>query len=211
VATQAETSAIDFSSQQVGIDDPPVLLQYPALTSPDDYEWERVGVALRRISRLRVRNRQDAEDLVQDTFLTMVAKRHDVELEKGLLVWGLGILRNKIGNYYRRRRHEVPWGSVSSPQHRHLEGWGRGSCPEAGVLRIELATLVQSLLEELSPDERIAVELLLQGLRVRDIAFCLRPQTYQNIANRLCRGRRKIAGRLAKMGYARRGWHSRRG
>jgi RNA polymerase sigma factor (sigma-70 family) len=208
VAIHAERPLVQFPTSGVGADVLPLLLGDSGPCSPDDEEWGKVGVALRRISRLRVRNRQDAEDLVQDAFLTMVAKHRGVELKKGLLVWGLGILRNKIGNYYRRRRHEVPWGPANAPPRRNLEGSTRGSNPEAEVLGIELAALVASLLEHLSPDERVAVELLLEGLRVREIAFRLRPQTYQNVANHLCRGRKKIARRLARLGYARRGWHS---
>src|SRR5262245_44132029 len=65
-------------------------------------ELARIRMVLRKLTALRIENPEDAEDLVQETLLTMTEKCPEIELRKGLLVWGMGILRKKVGNYYRR-------------------------------------------------------------------------------------------------------------
>src|SRR5207247_5159091 len=77
--------------------------------SPEMRDWPteellRIRLVLKRLTALRVKNPDDAEDLVQEALLTMTQKFPEIELHKGLMVWGMGILRKKVGNYYRRCR-----------------------------------------------------------------------------------------------------------
>jgi len=57
------------------------------------------------IAKRRVRE-EDAEDLVQDALLVVHRKYRERAGSGGVLVWGLAILRNVIGNYYQARRRE---------------------------------------------------------------------------------------------------------
>ncbi len=60
-----------------------------------------------RIASKYVNNSADVQDVVQDTLKTIIEKQHLVENQNGFMAWCHGILRNKIGNYYKKRaRHE---------------------------------------------------------------------------------------------------------
>ena len=165
-----------------------------------DDEIAAIREALHKLALLRI-HFDDVEDLVQDTLLTIIAKPPSSELDKGLLVWSLGILRNKVGNYYRKsNRHstvdnagvgEKAWSqkSVSFPS------------PESKAFDTELRTLVREKVAELPPSQREVMELLVAGFDSREIVSHLRPERYQNVINRIHRGRKKLARELAKYGY----------
>ncbi len=61
------------------------------------------------LAKRRVRDEQDAEEIVQDALMTVVEKSASQTFEKSFLQWAFGVLRNKIGNYYqqRERRHRT--------------------------------------------------------------------------------------------------------
>ncbi len=159
-------------------------------------EIEHIRVVLRKLTSLRVENEADAEDLVQETLLTMALKCPVGGPDKGLLIWSMGILRKKIGNYYRRARRCVPMEVA------HLTDKTRAfPSPELKYLQSELAELVDKILAGFPEREREAMELCLAGLPTYEIAALLLPERYQNVVNRIFRGRRKIARRLAEHGY----------
>ncbi len=167
---------------------------------PDD-ELRRIRVVLQKLSELRVANAEDAEDLVQETFLTMTSKGLGVELEKGLLVWSMGILRNKVGNYYRKARRAAPLHDFSHHE-RSAANLGTGiQTPESRLHHAELRALITGILGGLTCGEREAVQLLLAGMPTGEIAARLHPVPYQNVVNRLHRGRKKLAAALAQFGY----------
>ncbi|MBZ5495310.1 MAG: sigma-70 family RNA polymerase sigma factor [Acidobacteriia bacterium] len=163
-------------------------------------ELGRIRLVLRKLTALRVGNPEDAEDLVQDTLLTMVRKAPEIDLEKGMLIWAMGILRRKVGNYYRRAqrftsldeqvRHSVRCSSVVPS-------------PEAILHHAELCAMIDAILSRLPPQEREAIDLFLAGRQTGEIVSLLRPERYQNIVNRVHRGRKKLAKELARFGYAR--------
>ena len=69
------------------------------------------GDALFRYAFLRVRRRDVAEDLVQETFLAGLRGRNTFRGSSSLRTWLVGILRNKILDYARqvaRGHHENP-------------------------------------------------------------------------------------------------------
>jgi len=181
--------------------------KYPA--GSEAHRWEeaelsQIRLVLRKLTSLRVGNPEDAEDLVQETMLTMVRKAPDIDIEKGLLIWAMGVLRRKVGNYYRRTQRCVPL-----EDHR-LAARPSGACttstlsPELNLHHAELKTTVDALILKLSPQEREAVDLYLAGLQTSEIASRLQPERYQNIVNRLHRGRKKLARELSRLGYGRR-------
>ena len=170
------------------------------------YEWtddeiEAIRAVLQRLTAVRIMNPNDAEDLVQETLLTMIMKHPGKELQKGNLVWGMGILRKKVGNYYRRTRRNVSLNARET----HTSQWTLqsrlSSSPETNVFHEELQNIIHRTLPRLPSSQRKAMELLLAGLQPGEIVRHLHPERYQNVINRLHRGRKKLAKELAKYGY----------
>lgn len=174
----------------------------PSLNDWSDDELKKIRCVLQKITALRVCNPDDAEDLVQETLLTMTEKCPEVEIRKGLLIWGMGILRYKIGNYYGQvRRYEEAGGEVRIRNCRSRAD--PSPTPEALLRYAELSRLIDAFLKTLSAGERNALVLFLRGYTTSEIVRALRPEHYQNVVNRLFRGRRKIARELERRGYPR--------
>jgi RNA polymerase sigma factor (sigma-70 family) len=180
------------------------LPEYAAGREPS--EWTDAEIAairrvLFRLTALRILNPTDAEDLVQDTLLTMIAKHPGFELEKGLLVWSMGILRKKVGNYYRKTRRFAYLGDQDSIDQNLTRELSVHTSPEAKVFHEELQGLIKETLAQLPSDQRQPIELLIAGLDSGEIVKKLYPERYQNVMNRIHRGRKKLAKELAKYGY----------
>jgi RNA polymerase sigma-70 factor, ECF subfamily len=65
--------------------------------------WIEVSVRLRRFIAARIRNRDDAEDVLQDVFVKIHDQLPRLEDSTRLLAWVYKITRNAITDYYRRR------------------------------------------------------------------------------------------------------------
>jgi RNA polymerase sigma factor (sigma-70 family) len=182
----------------------PAAYGKPSQILPDgwtDAEIAGIRDVLRRLTLRRIRNDHDAEDLVQETLLTMTRKLPGTELQKGLLVWALGILRRKIGNYYKMARRNDALDSEGVISRESGRCGSMTGAQESKLHYKELRTIVHRLLRSLPNKERRAVELLVRGLRTQEIAAAMAPEPYQNVANHLHRGRRKVTRALAKYGY----------
>jgi RNA polymerase sigma-70 factor (ECF subfamily) len=158
----------------------------------------RICKVLRRLAELRVRNVADAEDLVQDTLLTMVEKSAELPLRKGLLVWGMGILRKKIGNHYRKTQRRALTGSGDVPRP------AGAPTPEAMLHCEELQQIVARVLDRFPPEERRVMRLVLAGMPIFEVAELVETAPYQTIVNYSFRGRRKLVQHLERCGYSRR-------
>jgi RNA polymerase sigma factor (sigma-70 family) len=170
------------------------------------YEWTDEEIAairtvLQRLTALRIMDSYDAEDLVQDTLLTMIAKRPGYELEKGPLRWSMVILRNKVGNYYRKTQRLALRGHAKTPSRRMIGQTAVSGSPEAKMLQKELHQIVEEAMAQLPSSQRRPMELLLAGFDAGEIAEQLSPERYQNVINWLYRGRKKLARELVKHGY----------
>lgn len=174
----------------------------------EEDEIARIRAVLQKITRHRISNANDAEDLVQDTLLTMISRNPGKDLKKGLLIWCQGILRNKVGNYYRKtRRQEYLKEKHYGTRQRELLPPAVAS-PEITTSNREMQSIIETKLAELPPEIRHVMELLVSGLNAGEIARLLHPEPYQNVINRLYRGRKKLARELIKCGF---GPTSRRG
>jgi RNA polymerase sigma factor (sigma-70 family) len=173
---------------------------------PNPSDWTdddiaAIRVVLQKLTAIRIMNDNDAEDLVQDTLLTMIAKHPGPALEKGPLIWGMGILRNKVGNYYRKAQRYASLGQWEAhTQQQHEQSMIAGS-PEIKVLHKELQRIVDDTMAQLPSSQRQPMELLIAGLNTGEIVRQLYPERYQNVINRLHRGRKRLAKELAKYGY----------
>lgn len=80
--------------------------------SNDPETWvDEHADALFRYAILRARDRQAAEDLVQETFLAAVQKTDSFRFESSRRTWLIGILKHKVIDYHRkisRERTVVP-------------------------------------------------------------------------------------------------------
>jgi RNA polymerase sigma factor (sigma-70 family) len=166
-----------------------------------DNELEYIRATLHRVASLRILNTDDVEDIVQETLLTMTLKYPKEKLEKGLLIWSMGILRRKVGNYYRRSQRHISFDENILPGYGHKSGINKAMSPEEGARHSELRHLVDSMLTRLQPSERRVLNMHLDGMPAGDIAGELHPEKYQNVINRIHRGRAKLAKELVKFGY----------
>jgi RNA polymerase sigma factor (sigma-70 family) len=163
-----------------------------------DDEITAIRKVLRKMAVLRIWNSDDVEDLVQDTLLTIVSKPPGSELEKGLLVWSLGILRNKLGNYYRKPNRYVSLNKIETciPRQQSFS-----FSPEANASGKELRALVDEKVAEMPPSQREVMELLVSGFDSREIVSQMNTERRQNVINRIHRGRKKLSKELARYGY----------
>jgi len=157
--------------------------------------------ALQRITRRRILDANDAEDLVQDTLLTMITKHPGNDLKKGLLIWCQGILRNKVGNYYRKTRRYASIQAQHPEIHQQDQTSTAIASPEIAASNNELQSIIEEKLAEFPPPIRRVMELLVSGLEAGEIANRLSPEPYQNVINRLYRGRKRLARELVKCGF----------
>jgi RNA polymerase sigma factor (sigma-70 family) len=166
-----------------------------------DDEIAAIRVVLQKLTAIRILNDTDAEDLVQDTLLTMIAKSPGPALQKGPLIWSMGILRNKVGNYYRKAQRYASLGQWESQARYQNERSTLEGSPEVTMLQEELQQIVDDTMARLPISQRQPLELLMTGLNTGEIVRQLQPERYQNVINRLHRGRKKMAKELAKYGY----------
>jgi len=82
------------------------------VTAADDMDleaWVRAhGDALFGFARARLRDRGDAEDAVQETFLAALAGRGHYSGRSGERAWLFGILRHKVVDRLRERGRQTP-------------------------------------------------------------------------------------------------------
>lgn len=153
------------------------------------------------------RNRQDAEDLLQETYLRAYKYYDKFQEGTNFKAWLFKILKNTFINRYRKRQRQplknsfdeiedaFEWKLLESPL------TARGATPEEELMVDALDQDVQQALEALPEDYRTAVELAdLQGLSYREIADRL-GIPLGTVMSRLYRGRRKLEAVLLR--YAR--------
>ena len=153
------------------------------------------------------RNRQDAEDLLQETYLRAYKYYDKFQEGTNFKAWLFKILKNTFINRYRKRQRQPLKNSFDeiegSFESKLLESplTARGATPEEELMVDALDQDVQKALEALPEDYRTAVELAdLQGLSYREIADQL-GIPLGTVMSRLYRGRRKLEAVLLQ--YAR--------
>jgi RNA polymerase sigma-70 factor (ECF subfamily) len=83
-------------------------------TTPETERWlEDHGDALFRYALVRVRNRETAEDLVQDTLLAALRARDRFAGRSSVGTWLTGILKNKIIDHYRKQGRQTTFTDLS--------------------------------------------------------------------------------------------------
>jgi len=165
-------------------------------------ELSSIRRELRNITAIRVPNAADVEDIVQDTLLTLIHNCPKECLEKGPLVWSIGVLRNKIGNYYRKGRCRAKSETSEAEQRQDSKQFKTTVSPESDLLHGELRNIIAGTVERLPPAQKTAMKMLIAGLKPGEIAAKMSPERYQTVINHLYRGRKKLARELAMHGFS---------
>ena len=157
----------------------------PMLRTKGDFDsvFAQHGSAVLRYAWRLTRDSDDAEELVQETFLTLWAKRRSVQIVGGsLLPWLLVTCRNHSGNLARRRkRHQAAELDADTPSH--------SSASDSAASELEW---VLAEIASMSPLDRDVCRLcLVEGVPYKDAAaqLDLAPST---IAKRVERARRHL-------------------
>ena len=160
--------------------------------------FDRVAPELWRVARFLCRSRNEADDLVQTTFLAAMQSAARWRPEQALMPWLLGILANHVRMARRRQRREVPAAAVVS------------RVPEDPVVAAEqeeLRELLRRCIEELPETYRTVLVLQLEhGMTAAEVAHATgRPRA--TVRSQLHRGLELLrsalpAGVLAIPGFA---------
>ncbi|MCL5948537.1 MAG: RNA polymerase sigma factor [Actinobacteria bacterium] len=117
-----------------------------------------------------VRNRDDAEDLLQATFLRAYEKRGTLRDPGKIKGWLFMIAHNQAMNYFRTSRRESPADIVTS----FPELKSTSVTPEAGTEAAEAAEIVWSAASSLNPRQYEVMDLTVrQGLSTSEVAEVL--------------------------------------
>jgi RNA polymerase sigma-70 factor (ECF subfamily) len=130
-------------------------------------------------------NRQEAEDVAQETFVRAYQALRRFDLERPLGPWLYRIATNTALNWIKRRRPEVGLGEEAL-----LPDPGPG--PEAQVLSAERSARLRAVIASLPPNYRAVIELRhFQGLSYREMSESL-GVPLSDVKSWLFRARRKL-------------------
>ncbi|MEW5895118.1 MAG: sigma-70 family RNA polymerase sigma factor [Candidatus Omnitrophota bacterium] len=85
------------------------------LSNVDDWV-DLYGDYLYRFALSRIRNPQDAENAVQETFLAALKARKSFSGRSTERTWLIGILKHKMIDYFRKRYREIPVTNLQNEQ-----------------------------------------------------------------------------------------------
>lgn len=147
------------------------------------------------------RNPQDAQDLVQETFLKAFAAFHSFRKGTNLKAWLYRIMTNTYINTYRKKSKEPFMGAVED-----LEDWQLGGAEsatttasksaEAEALERTPSTVVTEALGNLDPERRMVVYLAdVEGFSYQEIADIMETPI-GTVMSRLYRGRKQLREEL---------------
>src|SRR3954464_10977289 len=159
------------------------------------------------------RNSEDAEDLVQETYLKAYKYYDKFEEGTNLKAWLFKILKNTFINSYRKKQQTPPKADFAdieeSFENPVRDDSGQARNPEEELLEKVLDEDVQHAIEELPHDYRMVVLLAdLEGFSYKEIADILEVPV-GTVMSRLYRGRRLLEHAMLEFarehGYLREG------
>ena len=177
---------------------------------PNAWDFEAVAMpyldALYNTAYRMTRNSQDAEDLVQETYLKAYKYYDKFEEGTNLKAWLFKILKNTFINSYRKKQQAPPKADFADIEESFEtivrdDSGQQARTPEEELLEKVLDEDVQHAIEELPHDYRMVVLLAdLEGFSYKEIADILEIPV-GTVMSRLYRGRRLLEEALLK--YAR--------
>lgn len=176
------------------------LLQHIANGHPDRFLliYRAYGETVRRMVCRMVMQREDAEELVQNTFVNAFHHLHQYDAERAsLLTWIMRIAANEVGMYFRRK--SPPMLSLDDADASvEIVDDGKADCllSESSEERI---SMLQQAVRLLPADEQMLLHLYYTDHQpLRDIALIL-DATPNQLAKRLQRIRKKLCAIIIKM------------
>jgi len=179
--------------------------------NPDPAEFERQAMpylgSLYNTAYRLARNAQDAEDLVQETYLRAYRSFDRFTPGTNLKAWLFRILKNAFINEYRKRKvapREEDFSALEDAFESRIDSERAGAIPnpEEEALAASIDEDVQRALDELAPEYRMAIVLAdLEGFSYKEIAEILEIPI-GTVMSRLYRGRKHLEEVLLR--YARR-------
>jgi len=176
----------------------------------DPQQFERLALpyleSLYNTALRMARNPQDAEDLVQETFLRAYRSYHQFTPGTNLKAWLFRILKNAFINEYRKRRAapvEEDFSGIEESFESKVDRDRTSTIPnpEEEALSRSLDQGVQRALADLPEDYRMAIVLAdLEGFSYKEIAEILEVPI-GTVMSRLYRGRRQLEEEMLR--YAR--------
>jgi RNA polymerase sigma-70 factor (ECF subfamily) len=168
---------------------PPESLQQEAMRLFAEH-----GPALYRFCLFTLRRPQDAEDVVQDTFLKLLPHLAGGAVRATLRAWLFAVAANGCRDRLRRRLRWLPWSTAAD--HRIASTEAVDACEQDE----RRAALLQSS-RALRPRDRLLVMLRAQGLSYREIAAATSiPETSVGrlLARALARWKREYASLIGR-------------
>ena len=146
--------------------------------------WQEYSDRLRQFLLSRVKNRADADDLLQEILIKTYQHLHTVEKPEKLLSWIFQIARNTLIDYYRKSGVEASRGDILSGEtltDKEPENYEQ--------VRQELTGCIRPFLNQLPDKYREALEAVdLQGVSQKKLAKEL-GLSYSAVKSRVQRGR----------------------
>ena len=139
-----------------------------------------------------VRQREEAEDLVQDTWISALRTVPSFEGRSSLRTWLVSILRRRIADRFRKTRHA----EVFEEDKVSVED----EAPEQRIDTYDTAQIAARAMEQLSELERTAVQLCDVEDMDRDEASAKMGVTRGHLRVLLHRGRHKLEATLRSQG-----------
>ncbi len=153
---------------------------------------QRCNQRLFRVARAVVGNDDEAEDVLQESYLRAFAGIAAFRGEAGLLTWLTTITLNEARGRLRKRRPTVDLNEMDEMQARIIPFPGAAPNPEAEAARSEVRQLLEKAIDALPEDFRVVFMLReVEGCSVEETAaqLKLKPQT---VKTRLFRARRLL-------------------
>jgi RNA polymerase sigma-70 factor (ECF subfamily) len=120
--------------------------------------------------------REEAEDVVQETFLRLLRNLEEVKDEEHLRPWIFRVAHNITVDQFRSARRRADANSVElSTLHEELSYTGLS--PEESAIKQEQWRIARQAIERLTPQQKYVVLLRAEGLRYREIGEVLNLST----------------------------------
>jgi len=165
---------------------------------------EAIGRDILRFCRVTAGNRQDGDDLYQDTMLTLLEKWERLGSVENMKSYAISVAirlwKNRNRKFLRRSRL-APQESLEALTEQGIHPGEAAMSPEEALLHRQQTALVRSLVQKLPDAYRLPITLYYSaGLSVAGIAQVLKvPEN--TVKSRLHRARKIIRTKLEEMEY----------
>ncbi len=196
--------------QPLGIGEATQLDQRRADKCPSAELWvDQYGDLLFRYARLRVADRANCEELVQETFLAALKGKENFKGQCEFSTWLVGILKHKITDHFRRQERDaadtLPDDQVVDGMFSRFGKWKKFPRrwhvnPEDSAMESEVLPMLQRCMEALPEAQRKAFVLSVMDEQNSDVVCKTLSVSSTNLYVLLHRARLRLRDCLEKKG-----------